>query len=1174
MDISGVYYCSKCMLQMEAEGVCPHCGHSSRRSESRRNCLEEGTFLNDRYLLGAVIGSGGFGITYAAWDTLLETPVAIKEYFPGDFAERDVRDGDEVRLRENHETEYRLGLRRFMQEARVLAMFREVPGIVNVSDCFEENETFYFVMEYVRGISLDEYVKQHKVDARRLLTMMRSTIDALDAVHAQGILHRDITPKNLMVLENGNVKLIDFGSARKIDREGTSIIVTEHYAPVEQYDNMREQGPWTDIYSLCATMYEMITGIVPQEALARQYRDEMKPPSALGISLKKSQERALMSGLAVEPERRIRSMAELRSRLYNLPLPEEIRRRKTFIRRASTIGAILFAVCALLIINFTTGLPVYRGLRLALFPDGWHITDCSICEENCVIPESCLGIGVSAVKKDAFADADTLRSVEIPGSIKAIEERAFFGCDGLESIVVNEGVERIAEHAFAQNPSLREVHLPQSLEYMAPNALNGAGDRLRIWGQHGSYAEKYAYTGGDAAARASRENDYAKTEDPRLYTGEIPFLCRDDFAAEEVAGGVKIIDCVPGPKAVVFPDYIDAKPVVALQPEMFSMDEYVSLRYICLPDDLQALPNLKQDTVFHDDDLQQAKRYDLGSALCEVGEYGLSGSGAEEIVLPEGLQVLGTGAFSGSRNLRYVKLPDTLMEIHENAFADTAMLKEIVLPGSMTCLNAGAFKGSGIESIIIPEGITVMPECVFGFCADLEKVQLSAAVCRIEKQAFIDCYRMNYLEIPAGLQYIGEGAFRGCSTLQTVRFNGECEGLVIDAEAFNACSSMQYMYLPDGTRSIGQYAFGGCKSLKVIHIPPSVQEIAGDAFAGCGRDLIISGSAGSVAEMYAIANAIAFENESAWIHVEDAVCEADNNGLPVARAVAFEPAEAGEEAVLASFYEGLPVVEMWEATSVPVKAKRIVMPLLLESFVSDEVIACEEMVFRNELEGFAFWLEDYQSVESTGHAIGSIMFSDGSKELIILENGFSGTGIRELQLPENLTYVEQEAFAFCPELEKVAFPEEIESMAARCFRECPSLKAVELPRGDIDLCCMFAGCGQLETVVLPQSVRTLPFCAFANCGSLKDVWIYARELELDESAGVTFFHHSLAGYYDPDYEAEYGSDWAASIAHTRQAHLPHPFADSPDVTIHGYAGSATESLCRELGLNFEPIPEK
>ena len=443
----------------------------------------------------------------------------------------------------------------------------------------------------------------------------------------------------------------------------------------------------------------------------------------------------------------------------------------------------------------------------------------------------------------------------------------------------------------------------------------------------------------------------------------------------------------------------------------------------------------------------------------------------------------------------------------------------------------------------------------------------------IDKEAFFNCTRLAYLEIPAGLEYIGRNAFKDCVSLQNVRFLGECDGLVIDSQAFHSCRNLEYIYLPDGSRNIGNYAFSDCRNMKVIHIPPTVEEIADNAFNGCRSTLVISGNAGSYAETYAIEHGITFENESVWIHVENATYAEDNNGLPVVFALSFESAETEEEAVLAAFHDGLPIVDMWEATVLPVKAKRIVMPLMLESFVSDNSIACEELVFRRELEGFAFWINDYEGMDSAVKSIRNIEFSNGSKDFSVLENSFSGTGVRELHLPENLKYVKQEAFAFCPNLETVIFPDEIESMGPRCFRESPSLREIALPDGDIDLCCIFAGCSQLETVVLPESVKSLPFCAFANCVSLKDVWIYSRDWELEYEADDSIFHYSLEKYYNPSFKVDDAADWWESILHTWENHLPHPFADSPNVTIHGYAGSATEDFCSEWGLNFEPIPE-
>ncbi|MBQ3574183.1 MAG: leucine-rich repeat protein, partial [Clostridia bacterium] len=487
-------------------------------------------------------------------------------------------------------------------------------------------------------------------------------------------------------------------------------------------------------------------------------------------------------------------------------------------------------------------------------------------------------------------------------------------------------------------------------------------------------------------------------------------------------------------------------------------------------------------------------------------------------------------------------------------------------------LMPGAFEHSSIEEIILPENITSIPADAFSFCVDLEKVALPPVVTDIGNLAFFNCQQLSYLEIPAGLKYIGGRAFKDCVSLQAVRFLGDCEGLAIGTEAFGYCKSMEYIYLPDGTASIGSYAFSECRNMKVIHIPPTVNEIADDAFAGCRSTLVISGSAGSYAEAYAIEHGITFENESVWIHVESAFIAENSDGLPIALALSYESAEA-EEAVLASFCNGLPVVQMWEPTVIPVKAKRIVMPLMLESFVSDNGIDCEELVFRRELEQFAFWLNDYEGMDSAVKSIRNIEFSNGTQNFWVLENGFSGTGVREVRLPANLMYVEQEAFAYCPNLETVIFPDVIEFMDARCFRESPALKEIELPEGDISLCCIFAGCRQLETVILPESVKSLPFCSFAGCTSLKDVWIYSRELELEYETSVSHFHYELEKYYDPDFEAYDGTDLWTSILHTWETHLPHPFADSPSLTIHGYAGSDVEAFCSEWGLNFEPIPE-
>ncbi len=460
MDICGEYFCSRCMRRLETDdsGLCPHCGYDHAHPARSTDQLEEGTILAERYQLGAVIGRGGFGITYAAWDETLRLPVAVKEFFPRDFASRDVRTSYDVITGDKYHTEYNLGLRRFIEESRVLAMFQNVPGIVNVSDCFEENDTFYIVMEYVHGVTLDVWVSEHKPDAKTLLSMFRGPIDALDAVHRQGVQHRDIKPSNMLVEESGAIKLIDFGSARLQTHQGKSIVLTEKYAPVEQYDLKQQQGPWTDVYSLCATMYEMLTGAELQTSISRQHHDELAAPSSLGVRLKPYQQRALMAGLSVEPDKRIRSMDALRSMLYNLPLPEELLRRKALQRRMAVVAAGVVLAASGVLFNFIHGFELTESARYALYPDGFHLIASDELSGVLHIPASFALIPVSAVHADGLRGSD-ITELTVPGSVSVIEPRAFSNCTNLQVVRIEEGVTSVGASAFANCPAL---HTPSS----------------------------------------------------------------------------------------------------------------------------------------------------------------------------------------------------------------------------------------------------------------------------------------------------------------------------------------------------------------------------------------------------------------------------------------------------------------------------------------------------------------------------------------------------------------------------------------------------------------------------------------------------------------------------------------------------------------------------------------
>ena len=263
--------CGRCSSPVEGN-LCPVCGLDCGR-EIESVPLKAGTSLDDRYVLGKVIGSGGFGITYLAYDAEREKTVAIKEYYPKGIAIRNLDDTGIEPLTSIHKAEFSTGAEKFGNEAEILSGLGDNTEVIKVYNTFRQNGTIYYVMEYVHGITINEYIVRYgKISEGQAWYTAQSIASAFGHIHSRNIIHRDLSPNNIMLTVDGKVKLVDFGNARPFFDEGENsmtVALKPGYAPLEQYQHYGNQGPWTDIYSLGTVLYYALTLMKPNDPMTR-----------------------------------------------------------------------------------------------------------------------------------------------------------------------------------------------------------------------------------------------------------------------------------------------------------------------------------------------------------------------------------------------------------------------------------------------------------------------------------------------------------------------------------------------------------------------------------------------------------------------------------------------------------------------------------------------------------------------------------------------------------------------------------------------------------------------------------------------------------------------------------------------------------------------------------------
>ncbi|MCF8031868.1 MAG: protein kinase [Desulfarculaceae bacterium] len=314
--------CIKCMAEKGGSRKCPHCGYDEAKFKQEALFLRPRTILNGRYLCGLMIGKGGFGITYIGWDIQLHRKLAIKEFFPSALASRHF-DQSTVLANSDEDKDYlEQGLRMFLDEARRVAQFHEVPGVVTVHDFFEENNTAYMVMEYLTGSDLHNYLHSHgeRLSHQDALALFKPILAALKQVHAAKVYHRDISAQNIIITDQKQLKLIDFGAAKYTVRErsDTVRVVKPGYSPLEQYATQGRIGPWTDVYAVGATLYLLMAGTLPPESPDRLYSDELIPLGEIeGLEVPEYVSQAVLHCLSVKQDDRYQTIEDLEKELYS-----------------------------------------------------------------------------------------------------------------------------------------------------------------------------------------------------------------------------------------------------------------------------------------------------------------------------------------------------------------------------------------------------------------------------------------------------------------------------------------------------------------------------------------------------------------------------------------------------------------------------------------------------------------------------------------------------------------------------------------------------------------------------------------------------------------------------------------------------------------------------------------
>ncbi|MBQ4628264.1 MAG: leucine-rich repeat protein [Clostridia bacterium] len=778
LNIDNQNLCELCFAKLPPKmKKCPYCG-GEKNIIKYPTSLPEGTILVGRYSVGKVLGKGGFGITYLCYDLKEKKKVAIKEYLPDTLAHRNSGETAVTTFNGEQEEVFKDGAEKFYEEAKLVSRFNGNPNIISVYEFFYENNTTYFVMEYLSGMDLKRYLKKRngKISEEEALYILNHASDALLIVHSTNILHRDISPDNIFLCDDGSVKLIDFGAARQVLAEASqslSVIIKHGFAPLEQYQRKGKQGPWSDIYALGSTIYLSVSGKMLDDAMSRLEDDEVNMKD---ISPDLSS--VLLKMIALKREDRYQSIPELKKDLLSLNIEQtapriEKKAEKNFCDKCGTeipLGETLCDKCAKSRKNIETKTDKRKnlisvGLSIALvvlFMSVFYLLQTWFMNESNERFDWSLNNGVLTVFCEGSMDEYNMTGNKSPW---------YKYRKDITTVIIEESVSQIGDNAFSDYDNINEVF------------INNTSDNISV-----------SSTAFPEGAVVTYKSEYDK---PGLY---YDFL--DGVLHIYGIGPMKDFKEGESPWANLSSEVEE----IVIREGITNIGAYAfyncyNLRSISIPDSVTSIGY---------------RAFDSCKAI-------------STIKFPESISIIGNYAFSDCYGLTVMTIPTSVKSIGDHAFSDCYFLGEIIIENNKNNISVGSSAIPKRTKITYSQWnlkngvLTIIGNTPFEetekenrpwrrFINSITSVEIKNGVTEIGEYEFKEYHSLEHVSLPETLTVIPEGAFSGCENLAEVS-------------------------LPLSVSRIGDYAFFGCHSLTEIYISEYVEAIGKEAFSNC-RNLI------------------------------------------------------------------------------------------------------------------------------------------------------------------------------------------------------------------------------------------------------------------------------------------------------------------------------------------------